>query len=633
MPHFVTTGASVLQATLFVLAFVWISVALGRRLRGWLGGSTDNDSAEHVTIAIALGAGALQLVPFVLGAARILSVGSLRIAMAVMALLSVVDARAVGSNLRAAFFPPLRRHRWVVAWTLALLPGLLATGLVALAPAIDADGLGYHLTVPKRWLETGSLGYLPTYPNSNMPMGGEMLFTIALVFAGDAAAKVLHFAFGVAGAAGLYCAGVRLSGKVVGAAAAALYLFGPFGVGTLLGCAYVEGVTSFAVIAAVLAWISWFQTRDVSSLRVACVLAGLGASFKITAGVVPVALLALTVAARIYDARQRTAYTAPQARWLALLVLCVLPVAPWLARSAVVTGNPFFPMWARYIPSRDFSPHLADEWEHFNRYLNWGSGIGARWTLDQRQLLLAGGAAAAVAAASVACLLLRSWMARATTVVVLGVVLAQLLSVGFYVRYWVPIASVLQLPLLALCGRTMAGRWQRVALVAATMVASLAQARRSFRAIDDDVAGAARTALGIEDQRTFLRRHLGLFPLYERVNRELPGESRVLLTNYCGGFHIDRTTFCGDIVQGSLRMATWDDFVDDLRRLHVTHVMAPRTLVSGEMPSLNDTSGVGFMVRKDECSRVGRLLADHGHLLASASDQGLYEIELDRVAR
>jgi hypothetical protein len=148
-----------------------------------------------------------------------------------------------------------------------------------------------------------------------------------------------------------------------------------------------------------------------------------------------------------------------------------------------------------------------------------------------------------------------------------------------------------------------------------------------------DAAELVRAAVGLEDQHAFLSRHMPLLPLYEKVNTELPADSRVMLSCYCGGFHLDRTTYCADMVQGSLRLATWDSFLTDVRRLGVTHVIAPVVLATGGPPPSVDRASIGYAVREEEHARVGELLVRYGRLLGSADGQGLYALDFPDVTR
>jgi hypothetical protein len=630
-PNLVTTGAAVIKASVFLAAFIWISLAIGRVILRWLDVPGEDLERERGIAALGLGVGAVQLVPLTLGAAGVLTLWPLRIATVVLALALIPELIAVGRQLLGFVRGRLRPEAWVVAGLLALVPGLVVVFLLAVTPAIDPDGLGYHLTVPKRWLAMGTLGYLPTYTNSNMPMGVEMLFTIGMAFAGDTGAKLIHFALGLFGAMGLYLSGRHLQRPGVGAVAAVLFLFGPIGVSGLLGWAYLEGAVGFAVIASTLAWLVWFRGRRRGWLRTAFALAGVAVSFKITAGLFPLSLLVLTWLIECHDARlQDQSPLSPIVRSWPLIVLMGVPLAPWLFRAAIVTGNPVFPMFAAWIPSRDFSAPLAAQWEVFNRYLNWATRAGASWTLEQRKLVLAGVALAFTLVSGVVFRFLRSWEARATLLAVLGTILVQIAAVGLYTRYWIPLAAVLQLPILALCASAIpAGAWQRPAIVMLTAALSLAGARNALKSVDNDVSGLVLTALGIQPQQDFLRRHLPLYAIHQYANSELPADSGILLDGYCGGFHVDRRTFCLDIVQGSISTESWDAFTADARRLGVTHVLAPRSLATGrvEPTPLLASAGVGSMVREHTDMLLARLLSAHARILVSADDQGLYVIE------
>lgn len=629
MPSLVTTGAAFCYALPFLLVFLVVSTGIGWALLRFLGVSDHSSVAERLLIALLLGAAALQFVPFSLGAAGVLSTTSVRSALAVVLLLALPGAWAAFRAARLAARSFVRPPTWVWVWGLALLPGLVVALLLALTPTLDPDGLGYHLTVPKRWLEAGSLRYLPTYPYSNTPMGVEMLFMSGMAVAGDTAAKCIHFALGIGGAVGLYLTGKRLGGRPVGMLAVAAYLFGPMGVGVLLGWAYLEGATSAVLVGATLAWVIWFQERDRAWLRCGVLLAGFAVSFKLTAGLFPVALAALTITTLLHEARTSgSKATSAVLSLLPLVPLLALPVLPWLVRSAIVTGNPVFPMGAQWIPSRDFSGPLAAKFEHYNRYMVWGINLGPSWDLERRRKFFNGIALAVLACGGLVAWRQRTFMARATAWVALGTVLVQLGAAGLYKRYWIPVFSVFQLLAIAMFARELSARWARSAILAVTALGSLFQARQSLKSVDMDALGLLRTALGVESQREFATRHDALFPIYEFANSQLSSSAGVMMSEYCGGFYLDRASFCADITQEALRYTDFSTFVGDLRRLGITHAIAPRAWAElGSKPRM-EGGNVSMLVREQEHAQVSVLLRDHARLLVAADNQGLYALDL-----
>lgn len=633
MAWLVTGGPALLYAGAFGLAFTLLSLALGRRLCIWLNAWRGVTVLERASLAATLGAGVLQVIPFALGAAGALTISNVRIVSAVVLLAALPDLWAVLRSARRQLTAVRLPERWLSLWWLAALPGLLLALLSALTPTIDPDGLGYHLTVPKRWLAQGSLGYLPTYPYSNTPMGVEMLFTLGMAWAGDAAAKLVHFLLGIFAAGALYAAALRLAGQTLAILAVTLLWFGPFGLGSLMGWAYVEAATAAALIASGLAWLTWYRDRSLGWLRLAGLLAGIGVSFKMTAGLFPVALGVLTLALLWREHREQGKPVA--GAWLLLLGLTpflVLPVLPWFARSALVTGNPFFPMFATLIPSRDFTAQQSADFDQYNRYMVWGVGRGQAWGLGVRKAMLAGVGAAIAGLGVLAYRRQRSYPARATALVVLGTVLVQLAAAGLYKRYWIPALAVLQLPVLLLLAGRLSAAWVRPALLGLTGLLSLYCAKQVYSSVNGDVAGLVKTSLGLQSQHDFLRRQLPLLPLYERVNREALPTAGVMLGGYCGGFHIDRTTFCADIVQSSIRVSSWSEFTSDLLKQGVTHVIAPREwetpLPNPDQAPPVQVGNTSYLIRHQETVMLGRLMREHSKLLLPASDQGLYAIDL-----
>lgn len=100
-----------------------------------------------------------------------------------------------------------------------------------------------------------------------------------------------------------------------------------------------------------------------------------------------------------------------------------------------------------------------------------------------------------------------------------------------------------------------------------------------------------------------------------------------MLSFYCAGFYMDRTTFCAEMVQDSLRFTTAQEFTADLRRLGITHLVAPSALATnGPTPYLGGSS-VSVLTREQQFALVRQLLTKHARTVQTASDFGLYEID------
>jgi len=88
-----------------------------------------------------------------------------------------------------------RRPYGIIEWMAAILTAaaLLLGLLYTLTPAIQSDGLRYHLSAPQVYLREHRITYLPFNAFTNFPFLIEMLFTLSLAVAGDMAAKMIHF--------------------------------------------------------------------------------------------------------------------------------------------------------------------------------------------------------------------------------------------------------------------------------------------------------------------------------------------------------------------------------------------------------------------------------------------------------
>ena len=120
----------------------------------------------------------------------------------------------------------VRLFRQLRQWRPANPPGLLIglyllvialfTLLVALLPPADWDGLFYHLTGPKLYLQAGGIAGGVDIPHLNFPSLMEMLFAWAMLLRGDMAAKLLHTFFGFLLAGLVYLTTRRFLGQETG---------------------------------------------------------------------------------------------------------------------------------------------------------------------------------------------------------------------------------------------------------------------------------------------------------------------------------------------------------------------------------------------------------------------------------
>jgi len=182
-----------------------LGAALGRRVSIWLRIEFAG-VGEQVILTTGLGLGALSLGILVLGLLGGLRRAILFSLLGALALLLVPDGIALVRALRGIHLPGTR-----TVLALYLTAMLVLTLLIALAPPTDWDGLFYHLTFPRLYLERGRIVAVTDVPHQFFPGMMEMLFTAAMAVQGDVAAKLLHGRAGVSRGPRVRRQGARLA--------------------------------------------------------------------------------------------------------------------------------------------------------------------------------------------------------------------------------------------------------------------------------------------------------------------------------------------------------------------------------------------------------------------------------------
>jgi hypothetical protein len=239
------------------------------------------------------------------------------------------------------------------AGPLAVLLGLLGVHfLAALKPEISSDGLAMHLHLPAY---VARHGFWPFDHRQDvwalMPAGGDALFTGVYVLGGEAAAKLLNFAFLAMLALLLAEAARRWVAPARAWLAAALFLTTPL-VLLVTGSLFVENVWAALLLAGLLGALEG---------RPAVAAIGCGAACAVK-------LIAVAFAGPLLLA---VAWRAGARWWRPALVAALLAAPPYVF-SYVRSGNPVFPFLNAVFRSPDYhtAANFADA-----RY----AGLGLNW--------------------------------------------------------------------------------------------------------------------------------------------------------------------------------------------------------------------------------------------------------------
>jgi hypothetical protein len=607
--------------------FIWLSAALGyRALRLFSVPRGGLSRLERGTAGAAMGAGLLQFVPYALGLAGALSKLSVRVACGALALLLLPDlARVARRALDAAFGFLRRRHdkaTLACAGLLILYVLFLLTRAVVVGNMGDDDG--YHLAAPRRWLESGSLAYLPTFTHTNGTMGLEMLNLLALGVAGPVAAKMIHFSAGLLCLTGLFCCARRLGSTNAGLFMVAVALFPsqlnelPY----LIAAAYNDLGVIWMMVSAL---IFWLVSRDEKEPRLrdcAALCAGFAASFKFTAltlcGAFPLLFLIEEAPAVRFRAGLRRAVGSG--------LLALLPVLPWLVRNWSLTGNPVYPMLSSIIPTRDWNPELARVFSHFFRYYNWGKRYTHEWSEAKRAWMLAG-ASALILAACGFCISRAKRPELRSLLVLATVLLATALGVtGLYFRFWLP-------ALLCLCLVVTASisRW-RYLPAAACLVLLLGFVQRVrhevLSPVGVGVAGDLRIAFGRESLDEAYQGE-PVWETWKYINLHTPPDAHILIGAFYtsfgassgGAFWLDRAAYVTDSqLQGFIHLETWPLFLESVKKARIDYVLV------SDVQFAPDRLGFSFPASMNEYPFCRRLAVEYGELLQTHEHLQLYRL-------
>lgn len=274
-----------------------------------------------------------------------------------LALIYLSRARAV-AHLARSFFGRLRnwpRMRiftslgWFGAFNLMILGTLIVLAFsLALVPATKTDALVYHLAVPKAFLENHGIVNLPNNIYSFFPLLFDMIYLFCLALGNDTLAQLagLGMTFLLLGALTLY---YRQNFSSRYAPLVPVLYFSTPTFFLISFSAYVDlQVAAFSFLA-FYAWHLWRTRESRGWFWLMAIFAGSAAATKLTAYIiVPLVILGIVL--------QGVKKGRPADILKNILLLAVIVAAflfPWWARNYYFTGNPFAPLFMQFFETGD----------------------------------------------------------------------------------------------------------------------------------------------------------------------------------------------------------------------------------------------------------------------------------------
>lgn len=360
--HLQAIGGTLLN--LLAAAFLLlVGAGIGRRTCGWLG-IRFSSPLEELVFSAGVGLGLFSLLVLALGLVGGLERWAAALLLSGLALATLPDLIAVGRILLSR--PWASRPTWPQAVYLGAT-FLLALAL-ALAPPTDWDGLFYHLTLPRLYIQQARIAPVTQIPHQFFPGLVEMLYLAEMLLRGDIAAKLLHYAFMLLLAGTVYQLTQRHLERSHAWPAVILYAAIPM-VAVLGGWAYTDLALAFYQLAALYALLCWIEQPRLSWIALSGLLCGLAMGVKYTSFLCPLYLL-LVVWVRMLRKRV-SSQKALQATGL-LVGASLVVSAPWYVRNLAWTGNPVYPFAYRWLGA---APGMAWDGWRAAWYARAGSGL------------------------------------------------------------------------------------------------------------------------------------------------------------------------------------------------------------------------------------------------------------------
>ncbi len=440
----------------------------------------------------------------------------------------------------------------------------------ALAPTTDTDGLGFHLTIPKIYLNNHSFINLPYMLPSNWPFSIELIYLFSLSIANDSLAKIFNLSFGILSSVIIFLFCKRFLNKEIGIYASLTFYTLPI-VALESGIAYIDlGWTFFTLLSFYLFYI-WFNNNyKINFLFLSIFLMGFAASTK-TSGPFYFLFLIFVILFNIKKISKNNIGFI-----LLFIVLSALFPTMWFFKNYLFSGNPFHPLFNNIIMARNWSdyndnlyiepiqtPHLKkiDRFFFFPYYILFNRNDYGELTLLNPLLII-----------GLICSLFfirKDKHIRNLSIIVLFIYLSWFLT-SQQSRHLIIFFAIISIITTYLF---LSENYFKSKLIIYLLIFSIITSM-IFPILYH--GKALNFVFGLESRQSYLSRMLPEYDSINFVNNNLSNNVKIMLINVVHGFYLDKDyVWSGEDMQGVIRfdLLNSSDLINKLKQEKITHLM------------------------------------------------------------
>ena len=243
---------------------------------------------------------------------------------------------------------------FVLAMGVASLFALVS--VLAPSDTLDWDTLAYHLAVPKLWLQTGQIHFIPFIHHSNFPSTVEDLYIWGLTWGGQSGAKAFSLMYLLLGVLAIFGFCRRQYSSTAGWWAALAFATIPV-VMWEAGTGYIDVAHGlYGGLGVLFAARYLAKGEDRADLILSGILLGFAAGTKYT-GLQTIGVTAVVLA--VAGFQKKAATDGIKAACLVGMIAMTI-AGPWYVKNIVQTGNPVYPFFFEKLGGKNWDQKRAD---------------------------------------------------------------------------------------------------------------------------------------------------------------------------------------------------------------------------------------------------------------------------------